>query len=327
MVALPGISCYKELVTRIKSHERNVLQLTQDLRNFIHNNQDPKHSANFASKEVDDFDALLRIIDIHFHHCVIILLVLKTLKILSRKKENRTNLSPMLVDAVQRIIATYNADSQICFEYANVILNLCYERENVPKIISRGCVSHLVRLLSSDHTTDFKLLAAVVGAIQSICFQKEGKEFIRQSGALNQIVEFLGCSDATVRSRAVGALHNLSSELQVVIELRDCLAIPSLVSLLKDANVSIAASAAGCIQNFSRDEKCRCKIREYGAVMPLADMLFINYLPAQTCAAGALLNVCKLMWSVFVIKIANGMDRYWDLCWDKKFPTMHNVKA
>ncbi len=61
--------------------------------------------------------------------------------------------------------------------------------------------------------------------------------------------------------------------------------------------------------------------------MPLADMLFINYLPAQTCAAGALLNVCKLMWSVFVIKITNGMDRYWDLCWDKKFPTMHSVKA
>lgn len=119
MVALPGIACYKELVTRMQGHELNVLQLTQDLRNFIHSNQDPKHSANFASKEVDNLDALLKIIDIHFHHCVIVLLVLKVLKILSRKKENRTNLNVLLVDAVQRIIATYNTDSQICFEYAN----------------------------------------------------------------------------------------------------------------------------------------------------------------------------------------------------------------
>ena len=85
----------------------------------------------------------------------------------------------------------FSHDSQICVEFANglflllfvycqrdpshlpqnqpVILNICYERENVAKIIGKGCVTYLINLISDDdHLHDYKLMSAVVGAIQSI---------------------------------------------------------------------------------------------------------------------------------------------------------------
>lgn len=105
------------------------------------------------------------------------------------------------------------------------------------------------------------------------------------------MIELLTCSDITVRSRAVGVVHNLSSDLGIVADLRSSGAIPDLIALLNDPNISIAVSAAGCIQNFSREDQSRRTVRECGGVVPLTQMLFMDYLPAQTCAAGALLNI------------------------------------
>jgi hypothetical protein len=48
------------------------------------------------------------------------------------------------------------------------MLNICYERENVTKIIAKGCVLQLVKLISEERLEDYKLMASVVGAIQSI---------------------------------------------------------------------------------------------------------------------------------------------------------------
>ena len=119
MPKLSEIGSYEELTMKIRSHERNVLQLTQDLRNFVHMNQDPRQSPNFNSSKADKFDILLHVIDLYCHHCVIVLLVLKVLKILSRKSINRQNISSNVIDALQRVIGTYSSDCQICVEFSN----------------------------------------------------------------------------------------------------------------------------------------------------------------------------------------------------------------
>jgi hypothetical protein len=85
MLKLAKIGSYEELATKIRNHEKNVLQLTQDLRHFVHMNQDPRSSPNFVSKGRDDFELLYKLVELHFHHCVIVLLVLKAFKILTRK--------------------------------------------------------------------------------------------------------------------------------------------------------------------------------------------------------------------------------------------------
>jgi hypothetical protein len=65
------------------------------------------------------------------------------------------------------------------------------------------------------------------------CFQKEGKQCLKQLKGAQSMIGLLSCSEATVRSRVVGALHNLSSDLQIVSQLREHGAIPDLIALLK----------------------------------------------------------------------------------------------
>jgi hypothetical protein len=47
------------------------------------------------------------------------------------------------------------------------------------------------------------------------------------------MIGLLSNSETTVRSRAVGALHNLSSDIMIVAQLRENGAIPVLLELLK----------------------------------------------------------------------------------------------
>jgi hypothetical protein len=55
--------------------------------------------------------------------------------------------------------------------------------------------------------------------------------------------------------------------------------------------MTIVSSAAGCLQNISREDESRVIIQDNGGVPLLTELLFMDQLPAQTCAAGALLNV------------------------------------
>jgi hypothetical protein len=64
----------------------------------------------------------------------------------------------------------------------------------------------------------------------------------------------------------------------------------------------VVASAAGCLQNISREDTSRFMIQNCGGVPPLTELLFVEHLHTQACAAGALLNVSKL------VKFANKTD-------------------
>ena len=59
------------------------------------------------------------------------------------------------------------------------------------------------------------------GALQSICFQSKGRVEVRELGGIKALVKLLGSSDDKVQTRAVGALHNISSDAQSIVLIRE----------------------------------------------------------------------------------------------------------
>lgn len=94
----------------------------------------------------------------------IIYLILSTLKILSRKSENRKNIQFSVIDAICTVLNSPK-NNRIACEASNVILNICYEKENVKTAIECGCIPPLIAFLTS---SDSFLQSAAAGAIQSI---------------------------------------------------------------------------------------------------------------------------------------------------------------
>ena len=94
-----------------------------------------------------------------------------------------------------------------------------------------------------------------------------------------------------MQTRAVGAVHNMSSEPEAIKIVRRLGGIGPLVALLRAPSPAVCGSAAGALQNLSREAAARKEARELGAVVPLGDLLFGTDVQSQVCAAGAILNI------------------------------------
>jgi len=265
------------------------VKLQNVLQQFVAANEDASRSANFASQNVDDVTDIVALVGnvAAMSSDDLALRVLKALKILSRKFDNRIRLGELIVPDLVRVLSEERT-SAVLGEAANVILNVCYERDNVERIIACGGVPPLISLLSS-HELDLQANAA--GAIQSICFQTEGRSFVREMGAIQAVMPLLSSPSLKVQTRAVGAVHNISSEPEAIRLIRRLEGIAPLIGLLRTPSAAVCGSAAGALQNLSRETTARREIRDLGAVVPLADLLFGDDVQSQVCAAGAILNL------------------------------------
>jgi len=214
-------------------------------------------------------------------------MLLQLVKILSRKQVNRARVGQIGIRAVLSHM-TKPQSSRIAAEGANVVLNICYERDHVLSVLRCDGLPPLIRYLSYD---DEAVKANAAGAIQSICFQDKGRLSVRDQGAVPKLIELLGSSNIKVVTRAVGALHNLSSDLECIQIIRKQNGIPPVVNCLSSESLAICGSAAGALQNISREVASRHIVRSTDAIAPLADLLSARDVSAQVCAAGALLNI------------------------------------
>ncbi|KAJ4453798.1 hypothetical protein PAPYR_11634 [Paratrimastix pyriformis] len=197
---------------------------------FAKQNDDPTNSPNFRSEERDDLSPLKSLIaDARLLvHGDLALLLLRCLKILSRKLPNRQQFDPMTIRSV--VMFLQNPPSiKVAAEAANVLLNVCYEKENVDVVIAQGAVPLLIMAITS---SDQDLQANAAGALQSICFQEVGKRLILQHQGIGALVHLLCSQNAKVQTRAVGAMHNLSSEAESIRPICEAGAVPALVALL-----------------------------------------------------------------------------------------------
>lgn len=92
-------------------------------------------------------------------------LLAQVLRILSRKPANRQKVAEGDVAAIVRHLT--GASRAVAAECANVILNLCFERANVSRLLKCNGVAPLVSLLKSPDTD---VQASTCGVIQSICY-------------------------------------------------------------------------------------------------------------------------------------------------------------
>ena len=259
------------------------------LRAFVCANEDPKMSPNL---QVDAADDLAPLIGVLAHPQIedneeLLLHVLKAVKVLSRKYENRVDFGQAGCEATVRVLKRVPTPA-ICAEGCNVVLNVCYEKPNVQTILDAGGVSALVMRLAED---DRDVQANAAGALQSITFQEKGRVVARDAGAVPLIAGLLGHADEKIRTRAVGALHNISTDDESIRIIRRQGGIPVLVEMLGAPQAAICSSAVGALQNVSREVQSCAQILELGGVEPLSDLLFATDVQAQVAAAGALLNI------------------------------------
>lgn len=250
----PDIRRLDELVAADLRIQRPV-RIQNALQAFIAANEDARSSPNFANQGPDSIEGIIRVFasPVIIENDELAVRVLKTLKILSRKYENRVRLGEIIVGDLVRVL-NHCTVSTTLGEAANVVLNICYERENVQRIIDGGGVPPLVRLLASDNP---ELQANAAGAIQSICFQAEGRTYVRELGAIPAVLPLLSSESLKVQTRAVGAVHNISSEPEAIRVIRKLSGIEPLVALLRVPNAAVCGSAAGALQNLSRESVAR----------------------------------------------------------------------
>ncbi|CAL8462930.1 g2464 [Coccomyxa elongata] len=205
-----------------------------------------------------------------------LLLILKVLRILSRKPANRQKVAEGDVAAIVRHLT--GASRAVAGECANVILNLCFERANVSRLLKCNGVAPLVSLLKSPDTD---VQASTCGVIQSICYLGRGRQATRDCAAIPELLALLGSGNGRVHARAVGALHNLSADPQSVRMTRRSNGIAPLTALLKCADMGTCAAAAGTLQNLAREAASRQLIRQQRAVPLLAALLSAPDLQAR----------------------------------------------
>lgn len=286
----PGLTRLRDLLRSDPAvMSKRPVKLANVLNAFVAANEDASRSANFASQQPDDLNDVVELIGSAATMASddVALRVLKTLKILSRKYENRVRLGELIVDDLVRVLGEQRS-AAVSGEAANVVLNVCYERDNVQRIINAGGVPPLITLLGAP---ELDLQANAAGAIQSICFQAEGRSYVREMGAIPAVLPLLSSPSLKVQTRAVGAVHNISSEPDAIRLIRRLEGIAPLIVLLRTPSAAVCGSAAGALQNLSRESSARKEIREMGAVVPLTDLLFGDDVQSQVCAAGAILNL------------------------------------
>jgi hypothetical protein len=324
------------------------------LTDFVRANEDAERSPNLWDAKQDRLDLVFKLLSLRERMAsdeALCVAALKTLKILSRKEENRLAFTRRATQGVCDVLRNNGRkiSRAVASEGACVLLNACYERDNVDAVIACGGVEPLVRFLSDgggfgdddDGTgtneeerlhqsrsrpkppkppsspSSSSLRSNAAGAIQSISYTERGRARVRDCDGVNVLVRALrdlvggggktktatttttadasssssSSSSSLALARVVGAIHNMTSDAEAVRAARTLGGVPLIVPLLRSRAPSVAGSAAGAAQNMSREAASRRMIRDAGAIPALGELLVVGEVPAQVCAAGALLNI------------------------------------
>uniref|UniRef100_A0A7S1CKE5 Armadillo repeat-containing protein 8 n=1 Tax=Bicosoecida sp. CB-2014 TaxID=1486930 RepID=A0A7S1CKE5_9STRA len=285
--SMDTINAYMRVNPRADVADRS--SLLDMLDAFVVGNEAAADSPNLRGADADDMAALTRLLGAAHASgdAELAEVLLCMFKILLRKLGNRRGIGEIGIKTIVNVMRD-PPNGKVAKAGANVMLNLCYESDNVDTVLDMGGADPLVRLLQSP---DEDLCASACGALQSVCFQRRGRDIARDLGATELVVGLLEAKNTTLLARAVGALHNLSSDPASIDLIRDAGGAVRLVRLLRVPSAPVCSSAAGAIQNLSREPLSREEIREADAVPALIDLLFAGEAASQAHAAGALLNI------------------------------------
>lgn len=109
------------------------------------------------------------------------------------------------------------------------------------------------------------------------------------------MLDLCSSQDENVRLRAVGSVHNISTDpvaVSVLLSGDGSHCLDRIVPLLRDSCTEICRASAGTLQNLARDTSAREVLAVYdGAVAGLVDLLLSADMHCQVAAVGALVNI------------------------------------
>lgn len=268
---------------------QSTVDLAIVLEAFYEANIDTNTSPNLVSVEIDDLRGILDILGKRStgQDSDLLLLLLRVFKILLRKPINRVNIGKKGVNIVAEVLRQL-PPAQCACECANVVLNMCYEAVNARYFIGAGGLTALLPMVRS---ADWGMQASGLGALQSLCYERYGRDRAREEGLIALVAPLLCSPHLKVRERALGCIHNMSADASSISDIRQSGAIPGLITMLRSPIPEVCAGASGTIQNVSRDVTCRDILLASGVVEHLSDLLVGCNTECAISAAGALLNI------------------------------------
>jgi hypothetical protein len=178
-------------------------------------------------------------------------IILGAIKIAMRKASNRSRLCATDCSLLVRIMNDFasqlyktDADSKhianTCRLVCNVMLNAGYLQDNAVRLVRSQATPALLRTAESAlHGSNYALVAGALGAIQTLSFQKQGRDgLLRISKAIKRILAFVRVEsqhdDAdVVRYRALGIVRNISTDEECIRVIRRNNGVSIIVDALK----------------------------------------------------------------------------------------------
>ena len=136
----PDLNKLRELLARHPDCAKSrPTKLAHTLQGFVSANEDASTSANYQADAPDRLDEIADLLGSPAVQANddVLLRVLKSIKILSRKLDNRTRLGPLIASDLVAVL-NRKSPAPVAGEAANVVLNICYERANVTLIMDAG---------------------------------------------------------------------------------------------------------------------------------------------------------------------------------------------
>jgi len=278
------------LVNQPQAEVRQKDAIISAMESFISTFASPQ--SNMGSEyEQDDMRPLLTFIRLSTLPVEVEVLTAKCLKILLRKQLNRTLIGKQgIISIIKTLVRQTENKTSAVAEIGNVVVNTCYNGDNVQLFLDEGGLPPLTKLLQS---RDPVVQSSILAALQGICYVPIGRQILLRHDpeTIKIITYFLSSHDDYVRARASGAIHNISADSQSIRILRETYCIPTIISLLHDPVIETCQSCAGLLQNMSREIRSKEMILESEAVTPLTELLFGSDIQCQVAAVGALFNL------------------------------------
>ncbi|KAK2958533.1 hypothetical protein BLNAU_6567 [Blattamonas nauphoetae] len=258
---------------------------------FIAQNKNPASSPNYASVEADNYGPILKLLsnEKFLQNLDFALSILHVIVLLTRKESNRYKFGSVGFQAILPLLKPGSTNSLVLAEVANIILNVCYEADNVIEFIHSGGFPSLISCLGID---DLQVQINASGAIQSICFQEEGKSAIQQTNGIQSLASLLSKDDQRLLIRVTGSLHNISSDPNSVAQIVECHIVQLLLSFLTSKSDALVISSIGTLQNMCCTPEGKAEIK---SVDGFEQMLRLCVHPSNEIVSSAVGGVFNLL--------------------------------
>lgn len=213
------------------------------------------------------------------------------IRILSRKPANYKYFDISTARLLNLLLTIH--EDELSIEACHILLRILSHLPFV-KIVLQDPESLYASLFLCLQSQNEDLAVASAAAFQSFAFHQPGKLYICGKNvhvkALSLMLERPLTS--ALFARLVGFLHNMSSEVPVVIAIRESGAIAEILEALDQKPISsLTVDAAGLVQNIAREDESRKKLLEGGVIDMLLNLIVSSDLQAQVRAVGAVLNL------------------------------------